>query len=108
MRQCAVCRGKEDGLGRLKEGERDCGCHPGTEILTHWPRHGANGKQWLPPPPGPRAASVSTHLNTWTNTQAGQEKQPTHLPLALPLSSSLPNTASPPAPSCQIVSPVLQ
>lgn len=28
--------------------------------------------------PGPGAATVSTHFHTWTNSQTGQEKQPTH------------------------------
>lgn len=76
MRQCVEERG--GGGSEVEEGvvgvpERD-GCH-------FWEKLWLIGLSVLPArlaAPGPGAASVSIHFHTWTNSQTGQEKQPTH------------------------------
>lgn len=52
--------------------------------------------QW--PPPGPGAASESTHFNTWTNKQQASKSSPPMTPILNPLRSALhcPRAPSPP------------
>lgn len=93
MRQCVEDWG---GGGRRGEGAsggspREGWLPPRGETLTHWPRLVASQcKQ----PLAQGAASESTHFYTWTNSETGQEKRPTHhcispsLPFSFPPSKN--------------------
>lgn len=77
MRQCVEewsSRGRRGG-GGSGGSPREGWLPPRGETLTHWPRLAASQHK---PSLAHGAASVCTHFYTWTNSETGQEKQPTH------------------------------
>lgn len=89
MRQCVEDWG---GGGRRGEGAgggspREGWLPPRGETLTHWPRLVASQRKQ---PLAQGAASESTHFYTWTNSETGQEKRPTHLCVSPRLPFSFP------------------
>lgn len=93
MRQCVEDWG---GGGRRGEGAgggspREGWLPPRGETLTHWPRLVASQRKQ---PLAQGAASESTHFYTWTNSETGQEKQPTHLCVSPCLPFSFPPSKS--------------